>query len=419
MNILQLSWKNMVSRPLSMVLSLVLLALGVGMIALLLQVSHHVQTQMTKNMQGIDMVVGAKGSPLQLILSAVFHIDAPTGNISWKEARQLQRNRLVGAGIPLSYGDTYAGYRIVGTDHRYPALYDSKVATGKLWERPFEVTLGATVAKDLGLQPGDTFTGSHGLMEGGETHDEHAYQVAGVFARTYSVLDQLILTATESVWNTHHHAAAEAALEATSKAERHDPHHHEHEDESAEPVEEDQEITAMLVKFRNPLGMVQLPRMVNENTNMQSAVPVYEINRLFSLMGVGIDTLRTIALVIMVISGLSVFISLYNALRDRRYEMALMRTYGASRQQLVVMVLQEGVLLALTGFILGMILSRVGMWLVERLMQERYGYGFSGWYLLPGEWQLLLITLGIGILSALLPAIQAFSINISKTLADA
>jgi len=412
MNIFKLSYRNMISRPLSTLLSLVLLTLGVGMISLLLQVDRHIQEQMENNVRGIDMVVGAKGSPLQLILSAVYHIDAPTGNISLHEAEKLKKNRLIESGIPLSYGDSYKGYRIVGTGPDYAQLYDATVNTGRLWQKPFEVTLGATVARVLKVEIGDTFSGSHGLTQGGETHDDHAYKVVGIFNSTNSVLDQLILTATESVWEVHHE---ESGHENDDMEESHaHEKYHDEQDHEAE-----REITAMLIKFKSPMGMVQLPRMVNENTNMQAAVPTYEISRLFNLMGVGIDTLSAIALVIMVVSGLSVFISLYNALKDRTYEMALMRAYGSTRWQLVWLVLQEGLLLTLVGFVLGLVFSRAGLWLVSGLMETSYHYSFSGWVWLKEEWWLLGAAFTIGLLSSLLPAIRVFNINISKALADA
>jgi putative ABC transport system permease protein len=136
-------------------------------------------------------------------------------------------------------------------------------------------------------------------------------------------------------------------------------------------------------------------------------------------MGVGVDTLSTIALVIMAVSGLSVFISLYNALKDRQYEMALMRTYGASRWQLVGLVLQEGLLLTLIGFLLGIVVSRLGLWLLSGLMEANYHYSFSAWGWMAEEWWLLASALAIGLLASLLPAIRVFRINISKILADA
>ena len=387
-NIIKLSVKNMVARPLGTALSVLLITLGVGMIALLIQISNQVREQLEKNVRGIDMVVGAKGSPLQLILSAVFHIDTPTGNIPQEEVEKLRRSRLVASAIPLSYGDSYQGYRIVGTEPAYPELYGASVAAGRIWQQPMEVTLGATVAQDLELKSGDTFAGSHGLGGKGEIHEAHDYRVVGVLGHTNSVLDQLILTSTESIWEVHH----------------------------AEPTAAP-EVTAVLVKFRSPMGLVQVPRFINEQTPMQAALPAFEINRLFSLMGVGIDTLNAIALVIMLVSGISVFISLYSALRDRRYEMALLRAYGASRWQLLALVLQEGLLLSLLGFALGVILSRAGLLVASKLMEEHYHYDLSGSGLRPDEWWLFVITLGVGLVASMIPAAQAASVNISRTLA--
>ena len=397
MNIIKLSFKNMLNRPLSTILSLILLTLGVGMISLLLKINHQVQDQMNNNLRGIDMVVGAKGSPLQLILSAVYHIDAPTGNIHLNEARKLGKNRLVEATIPLAYGDSYEGYKIVGTEHEYPKLYDGILENGRLWNGPFEVTVGAKVAQALNLKLGDSFSGSHGLAEGGESHDEHQYKVVGILEPSNAVIDQLILTAIESVWETHHHEDKE--------------HEKEHED--------DKEITAMLVKFRSPMGLVQLPRIVNEKTNMQAAIPSYEIGRLFNLMGVGIETLSGIAVAIMIVSGLSIFISLFSALKEREYEMALMRAYGSTRWQLLWLVLQEGLLLGLLGFFLGLSFSRVGLWLINKLVESNYYYSLTGSVWLKEEWWLFIVTIAIGLFASLIPAIRAFTINISKTLADA
>lgn len=193
----------------------------------------------------------------------------------------------------------------------------------------------------------------------------------------------------------------------------------EHNDVHHEESEEEREITAMLIKFRSPMGMVRLPRMVNENTNMQAALPNYELLKLFSLMGIATTTLSMVALVVILVSGISVFISLYLSLKSRTYEMALLRTYGASRQQLLGMIFQEGALVALTGYLLGLLLSRGGIFVISVLLKSDYRYNFSDSILLKEEGYLLIITLGIGLLAAFIPAIQVLKINLSKTLANA
>lgn len=391
MNIFKLSWKNLLAKPLNTGLSVLLLMLGVAMISLLLLMSTQLEEQFKRNITGIDMVVGAKGSPLQLILSAVFQVDNPTGNISLAEAEQLKRNRLVAKGIPLSFGDSYRGYRIVGTTPEYLDLYQASLQEGNLWEKSLEVVIGSKIALATGLKVGDEFASAHGLAEGGELHDHLHFTVVGILDRSNSVVDQLILTATESIWDVHAHG---------------------------EETDQDPQITAMLIKFRGPMGIIRLPRMVNEGTNMQAAVPSYEMSRLIGLMGVGIDTLNLIAYLVMIVSAISIFISLYNAIKERRYEMALMRSYGATARQLFLMVLLEGMFMSFSGIVLGILTSRAGLFIVSGVAEERFHFDFNNMAILGEEYYLFVLCLLIGIVASIIPAIQALRIDISRALAD-
>ena len=175
MNISKLSWQNLISNPLNTVLSLLLMTFGVGIISLLFLLNNQIEQQLQANLRGVDMVVGSKGSPLQLILSSIYHIDNPTGNIPYREAIKIENNPLVDLTVPLSFGDSYNGFRIVGTTHRYPELYEMSLNKGRLWSQSLEVVLGSTVAQIHKLKIGDTFYGTHGLVEGGHVHDEYAY----------------------------------------------------------------------------------------------------------------------------------------------------------------------------------------------------------------------------------------------------
>ncbi len=425
MNIYKLSWRNIASKPWPSFLSILLLALGVGMISLLLQVNDRLEAQLNRNIRGIDMVVGAKGSPLQLILSSVYHIDAPTGNIPLAEVDALLKNRLIEQGIPLAYGDNYLGYRIVGTTHEYIKHYAASLAEGRLYGQPFEAAVGASVANKLGLKIGDTFFSAHGLDEEGTLHEDNRYNVTGILAYSGSVIDQLILTPLETVWRSHRHEG-EGKNEHEHEDEKSREHEekidkaHDHENENDHDFQQEgKEITALLVKFRSPLGIIRLPRMINENTSMQAAVPAYEMGRLLGLMEFGIKTLKAIALTIMLVSGFSVFISMYNALEGRKYEMALMRSLGASRNKLLRLVIQEGLILSLLGFTVGFILSRAGMFIITMLVQKNFRFGLSGFPVLQGEIFLLIVTLAIGFSASIIPAYQVFNINISKSLSDA
>ncbi|MFN4146828.1 MAG: ABC transporter permease [Runella sp.] len=409
MNLFKISWANLKEKKLNSFLSALLMTLGIGIISLLLLLNKQLDEQFRRNIKGIDMVVGAKGSPLQLILSSIYQIDSPTGNVSLAEAQRVMKNPLVKKAIPLSLGDNYFSFRIVGTNAQYPAHFEAKLKEGRLFEKTLEATIGSKVAKVTGLKIGDTFAGAHGFDNMDDVHGDKKYTVVGIFEPSNTVVDQLILTDLSSVWAIHEHAEGDAPNTTSLLT-----------DEKDTPTSDDpsQEITSLLVKFRNPMGMVALPRFINENTKMQAASVAVEINRLFSLLGIGIDTLRAIALIIILIAGVSVFVSLYNSLKERKYEMALMLSMGATRTKLFVMLLLEGLWLALVGYVAGLVLSRLGLWLFSRAAESDYHYNFSDFGLLNEEIWLLVGAMLIGILAAALPSVGIYRINLSRTLAE-
>ena len=426
MNIFKLSIKNIVSKPLNSVLSLALLIFGIGIISLMLQLNSLIKTQMDNNLKGIDMVVGAKGSPLQLILSAVYHIDSPTGNISVEDAKKIKNNRMVGSSIDLLYGDNYKGYRIVGTEQKFLDLYNAKIKEGKKWDEPFEVVVGSKIYSKFNIKIDDELVSSHGLRETGELHTDRLFKVVGLLEPSNSVIDQLIVTSPQSIWDLHddHDHGSEDHEEEHDHEhdEEHDHDHdeeHDHEhDEEHDHEHDDKEITAMLIKFKSPMNIIQFPRQINEDTNLQAAVPSYEISRLFKLFGFGIETLTYLAYLIIIVSAFSLFINLFNSMRERKYEMALIRTLGSSRRQLSMMIIFESLILTTVGFFIGLLVSRLGVMFVSSLMEESLNYNLKSFGILDEELWLLGLSIFIGLISSIIPALQVYNLNISETLAD-
>ena len=203
MSIFYLSCKNCFAKPLTALLTWLLFALGAGLVVFLLLLNYQIERQFDRNLAGVDLVVGAKGSPLQLILSGIYHLDNPTGNIKLQDVAFLTHNPHIKTTIPEALGDAYQGYRVCGTSHAYADLYHARLAQGFLWNKDFEVTLGATIAQKTGLTLGSTFASSHGLSTDGEAHAEHTYKVVGIFEHTGTVIDQLILTSVASIWEMH------------------------------------------------------------------------------------------------------------------------------------------------------------------------------------------------------------------------
>lgn len=411
--ILKLLFKNLFHKPWTTVLSLLLLFFGIGLISFILLLQYQLEEKFSKDMEGIDLVVGAKGSPLQLVLSAIYQVDAPTGNIALEEVEQLKKNQLVAKAIPLAYGDTYQSFRIVGTTQDYVSLNGGVLAQGEYFRQDMDAVVGSETAKQTGLKIGDRFYGTHGLSAGGHEHKEFSYVVKGILSPTGRVIDHLILTNIPTVWKIHQHEAHDSGVQ-----EEHGHGEHLHDDLDAQhgPDEHPKEITALLVKLRTPLGAVTLPRMISENTAMQAAVPNLEVSKLFQVFGIGITTIKGIAIGIMALSAISAFISLYGRLSDRMYELAIARTLGASRWKLASLILTEGLTLVLLGYVGGLLLSRLALYLLLHFAQTAIHLPQVGFIWLSADLWLLSASIAIGILTSFIPAIKAYSIDISRTL---
>ena len=435
MNILKLSWKNIISKPLPSLLSMLLLAVGLST-AMILKLTEHQLTENINNTgKDVKLVIGAKGSRLQLVLSSVFQIDNPTGNINYGFYTLLKRNRMIKEMIPVSMGDSYKRKRIVGTNHDYIRLFSGKLKEGVLFEKPLEATIGNVVASELGLKLGDEFVGGHGMEEVLHSHDEYKYKVVGVLERSGSVLDNLILTPVETVWIMHlgHNDDSEYTVvgteegaheEVAEKEHDHDHHGHDHHEHAEVNLEEllanidpkDREITAIL--FPNLSGNAKIGVLNNANNqpNMMAVDPAPEIALLKNKLTPFVSIIIAISWFITVIAMFSVFIGLLNSLRGRKYEIALMRVLGASKVKVLISILFEGIILSVLGYLLCLVLSHAGMELIGNWMQNEYQYEFTGWIFLNSELNYLLVAIAIGLVSALIPAYKAYNTDISETL---
>jgi putative ABC transport system permease protein len=492
MNLFKLSWKYLAAKPLSSLLSIVLVALGVSLASVLFLLNQQFKDRLYKNIEGIDLVVSAKGSPLQMILSAVYQIDAPTGNIPLKESFVVTKNPYVETAIPLAMGDTYKGYRIVGTDHQYTTHYKAVVAQGKLFEKDLEVVVGSRCAQKLGLKLGDTFYGSHGLVEdGGHVHETYAYEVVGILEEANKVIDQLILTNVASVWrmhddhdhgdhdhdDTHDHEGHDHGdahdheghdhgdahdheghdhgdahdheghdhgdahdHEGHDHGDAHDHEGHDHGDahdheghdhgsttKDLAPIsKEGKEVTAYLVSYKkdnngntSARAFVECSQIIDQfSKTMGYAKPSIQLQRLLEMTGLGMSFLKYLALIIIIISAFSMFISLYSSLKERKYEIALMRVGGASAMKVFMMIILEGLIIASVGLLFGLLISHLGVQLMAGSLEESYKYTFTGWLFLTEEVYLSVGTLCIGFLAAIVPAIQAYATDISTTLSN-
>ena len=463
MNLLRLSLANLSLSPLSTAVNILLLSLGTGSIAILLIATHLLSTALTRDAADIDLVVGAKGSPLQLVLSGLYHADIPTGNIRLSEARTWMEHPMVESAIPLSLGDSHKGFRIVGTNEDYVDIYDGQLAEGKLPSNLLEIAIGSSVSKATGLSLGATFAGQHGLDGAGHAHDEDSYTVVGIFEASDTVLDRLLITTLESVWlvhgesrpnsetydttqtnRSHEHEDVHADAEAEASEAMLDDHHenehvkhqheHEHEDEDEHEDEliseydgdrerqttayaEAQAITVLLVKYATPIAAITLPRKINDESALQAASPAYEITRLLQVIGIGIGWLQAFAAILVASAVLSIFAALYASLKARRNDLAVLRCLGATRSELFMLLLFEGVILTTAGIVFGLIAAHGGIELTAIALGDAQNFPFTGFVWAPTEFVLVGGLLAAGVLSSLIPSWQAFSTDVPRTLA--
>ena len=235
----------------------------------------------------------------------------------------------------------------------------------------------------------------------GDAHEEHPYTVVGVLERSGTVTDRIVMASVESVWAMH---ASHYEIKDVN-------------DIANQLKDEEKEYTALLIQYATPIAAAMLPRYVNNNSSMQAASPAYETARLFSIIGVGVDVLRGFALVLVFSAGLSVFIALYNALNERRYDLAVMRTLGARPMTLMLMLLFEGLLLALIGGVLGIALGHGLAEVLGHALRAAQQVSVTGWIWVNTEWWVLVLAASVGVIAALIPAWRAYRTDIAGTLA--
>ena len=373
-------------------MSILLMILGVTIITLSVLVNQITKNTFTKNNPNLDVVVGAKGSPLQLVLSSIHHIDIPTGNISYKNAKKIMKHPAIKFGVPISLGDNFQNYRIVGTDKKFLKLYDAKLEIGSMWEKPMQSVIGSNVANFTKLKIDKFFVGSHGLIDTGDIHSEQPYKVVGILKKTGTILDNLIITSLDSVWNLH--SNQNDILKNSDSLE----------------------VTALLLKYKNKTSVFSFPRLINKNTSMQAASPNLEISKLFKLTGGAHKIINYLSIIIVSLSFAGILFTLLNNINERKYDLAILRTLGFTRERIFSIILIEGMTISILGSFIGLILGGIVYKCIEffSLLGRNIVTGQLDFiYEILTIWFVILI---ISFLTCLIPCIKVYKQNIRNTL---
>lgn len=443
-------WQSLKSRWLNSSLSILLTALGVSLAVLISQFGSHINTRLSQDGKNIDIVVGAKGSPLQLILSSIYHIDIPTGNIAYESVQKLIKNPQIKSAIPIALGDNWRGFRIVGTTKNYITHYEAKLNQGRTWNEKFEAVAGSSV----NLKINKEIVGAHGLFEGGDKHDNNKYKIVGVLKSTGTVIDRLIITSLDSVLQIHgqknleyqnilndensldlknhklknkhndseheHHEPEHD--DHDSEYEHHDSEHHDHNSEYEHRDSEHEheklkspEITSLLITTKSPLANINLPRTINRESTLQAANPALEIARLLSIFGLGSKTLLILSTLLIGIAALSIFSGLASNLENRIGDLAVLRAIGYSKNRVFKIIILEGLSIVFCGLCLGILMGILGFKTLIysltpiNIYEVNITINFDLVYI-------FFIVIFIGFLAALFPAYVGSKISVAKQL---
>ena len=341
-------------RPLATALSALSVALGVGLTVGIDSLRREARSHFEGVATGVDLVVGPKGSPLQIVLFAVFQVDEAPGTLPESVYRALREDPRVAAALPWIVGDSVRGFRIVGTS---PEAFGFEARSGAVVRcvdgRPFaafdaarpawEAVLGATVAAETGLRTGDSFVATHGLAsrEADPGHEEAPWKVVGVLEPTGTSFDRVVLIHYEAFYAMEGHDATAGKADAAGR-----------------------QVSAVLVRTHNPVFTLQLFHEIRAGDEAQPARPLEEVRRLFDIVGSADRLLLAVSVLVVVVAAVGILVSMTNSLGERRRELALVRALGAPRRVVAGLLVAEasavGALGAAGGILAGHALVAAG-----------------------------------------------------------
>ncbi len=409
MHTLTVIYRNLRQRWLSTGLTALSIGLGVALVTAITALRQQAQANFDNVAASYELVVGAKGSPLQLVLNTVFHLDVPVGNLPYDYYRKLKADDRVAYAVPLALGDNYRGFRLVGTEAEYFNLVRLKdgqpvaIAQGRAFAADYEAVIGSVVAQETGLALGQTFVARHGVEDtaAAEEHEDAPFTVVGIMRETGTPLDRVIFISLGSVDEIHRESRdkggknlleqlealpAEPSGSPPEDGDDHDHHHHHRKKPAAPPVgdipggdkpalpgqtapnqtaanpasmsaPDIDEVTAIIVKLRSPGYLFLMHREINKGKDAQAALPGVEVQKLFAIVGTVDRALLLMSVLVVVVAAVSVLVAIYNSLAERRREVAVLRALGAHRRTVFGWLVWEAAMTAALGGVVGVILG--------------------------------------------------------------
>jgi len=415
------------SRRSTLLWVVVSLALATALLWTLERLRHDIRTSFAQSVSGVDLIVGARSSPVQLMLFSVFHIGSVPQSMSMDSVHKLAQHRSVSWVVPLSLGDSHRGFPVLGTtatffqhfaygDKQALTLQQGAVFADTL-DGLYEAVVGAEVARQMGYGLGQSITLGHGLNDdhghdhGGPKSDEHAdkpFKVVGILSPTGTPVDRTVHVSLKALEAIHLDWVAGTPLPGGKIPA----------DQARKFNLEPDEVTATLVGLKSRAAVFNVQRFVNfyEEEALMGVIPGVALSELWSVLGQGENALLAVSALVALVSVVSLMAVVLAGLNERRRELAVLRAVGAAPRHVLGLLTLEGVWITCAGALLGVLLAHAGMALATPWLQQSLGIRLQLAAPLPTQLALLGAMLLAGVLASLGPAWRAYRLSLADGL---
>ena len=405
--------RSMRHRFFSSTITVLSVAVACGLVTLLISMRNAGENSFKRGTGNVQMLISKEPGPLPSVLNSMFYAQAPGNPITWAQFQQLKSSYPFAWAIPTQLGDSYQDAPVMGTDLSFftsfqPAAGLSwSLQSGTYFEEPFQLVLGSDAAARLGLSLGDSISLEHGAprTQGGHTHDEFEFSVVGILEPTGTAHDRAMFTSLESSWILHAHDRREAIFGHGIVTIADDL------------IEEDKKITAVYASLGDrKAALVQVLSALGRDPDWTVANPADTVGGLFSIVSNIDQVLLAMAIAVMLSSGVSILLALYNSMEQRRRQIAVLRVLGASRARVFGLVLTESAIIGLLGGVLGLGIALIGGMLVSTALAQRVGIVVEPALPIDGYLMIVLATVALSCLAGVIPALAAYRTSVVRSL---
>ncbi len=413
MPIFTIAVKSLLNRKSTATLTIIAIAISVTLLLGVERIRSEARSSFANTISGTDLIIGARGGSIQLLLYSVFRIGNATNNISWGSYRKFAELPSVAWTIPLSLGDSHLGYRVLGTTgeyfrhYRYGAKRKLQFLKGVAFDEIFDAVLGAEVAEKLGYRVGDPLIVTHGIAkQGGQDHGDKPFRVSGVLAKTGTPVDQTIHVSLAGIEAIHIDWRGGAKVTGFSITA----------DEVRSLNLQPKSITAFLVGLNSRLDAFRIQRQANifDKEPLTAILPGVALHELWSVLGTAETALSVISFFVIATSILGMLTVLLAGVNERRREFSVLRSVGARTRQIFTLHLIEALFLTAAGIVIGTAVLYALLLFSQPIIEDHYGLFINIGPPTKGDIMRLTLVLLAGLIAGIAPAWRAYK----STLAD-